>query len=341
MEDYNFNVYNEKLYKSQYHFEDISKFKFLITGGAGFIGSNIVEYLLKNNAGHVRVLDNLSNGYFENIHGFSEHPNFEFINGDIRELETCERAIEGIDFISHQAALGSVPRSISDPITSNDVNVTGFLNLLTAVKNSKNIKRMVYAASSSTYGDSVNLPKIEGHEGSPLSPYAVTKLVNELYAEVYSKTYNLHTIGLRYFNIFGPKQNPNNPYAAVIPIFCKAFISDMPPIINGDGNTSRDFTFVENAVQANIKAMLSTNITKHEVMNVACGGQVSLNEIIFLLNKISNKNIIPIYKAERQGDVKHSKASIEKIIDLLNYKPTINFEEGLRNVYDWYLGNKF
>jgi UDP-N-acetylglucosamine 4-epimerase len=340
MEDYNLHCYNEKLYKSQYHNESISKFKFLITGGAGFIGSNIVEYLLKNNAGHVRVLDNLSNGYFENIQDFLQYPNFEFVKGDIRDFKTCESAIDDIDFISHQAALGSVPRSITDPLTTNDVNVTGFLNLLTAVKNSKNIKRMVYAASSSTYGDSVTLPKVEGNEGKPLSPYAVTKLVNELYADVYSKTYDLHTIGLRYFNIFGPKQNPNNPYAAVIPIFCKAFINGTAPVINGDGNTSRDFTFVENAVQANIKAMLSSNITKHEVMNVACGGQTSLNDIINILNNLTDKNIIPAYKAERQGDVKHSKASISKIVELLDYNPTINFEEGLKNVYDWYVANK-
>ena len=249
-------MFNPELYNTPYHTTDLSKFKFLVTGGAGFIGSNIVEYLIKYNAGHVRVLDNLSNGYFENIKDFMGLPNFEFILGDIRNFETCKKAMEGMDFVIHQAALGSVPRSISDPITSNEVNVSGFLNILTAVNDAPNIKRMVYAASSSTYGDSAALPKVEGNEGNPLSPYAVTKLVNELYADVYSKVYGLQTIGLRYFNVFGPKQNPNNPYAAVIPIFCKAFIEGKQPTINGDGLTSRDFTFVENAVQANIRAML-------------------------------------------------------------------------------------
>jgi UDP-N-acetylglucosamine 4-epimerase len=344
-------MFNPNLYNNIYHTEDLSKFKFLITGGAGFIGSNIVEYLLKYNAGHVRVLDNLSNGYIENINAFNDLPNFEFILGDIRNIETCRNAIKGMDFVSHQAALGSVPRSISDPINSNEVNISGFLNILTAVKDDSNIKRMVYAASSSTYGDSPDLPKREGFEGKPLSPYAVTKLVNELYADVYSKVYGLHTIGLRYFNVFGPKQNPNNPYAAVIPIFCKAFIEGKQPTINGDGLTSRDFTFVENAVQANIKAMLhelnsnsnyksnSTSILRHEVMNIACGDQVSLNEMIELLRKISGKDISAIYGNERLGDVKHSKASIEKIAKYLNFNPEIRFEEGLKIVYNWYLKN--
>jgi UDP-N-acetylglucosamine 4-epimerase len=347
-------MFNPDLYNTPYHVEDLSKYKFLITGGAGFIGSNIVEYLIKYNAGHVRVLDNLSNGYFENIKCFMELPNFEFILGDIRSFETCVKAIEGIDFVTHQAALGSVPRSISDPILSNDVNVSGFLNILTAVKNAPNIKRMVYAASSSTYGDSEGLPKVEGNEGSPLSPYAVTKLVNELYADVYSKVYGLHTIGLRYFNVFGPKQNPNNPYAAVIPIFCKSFIEGKQPTINGDGLTSRDFTFVENAVQANIRALLleltdidslnqnrSTNhpinlLTKHEVFNMACGDQVTLNEMIEMLNQLSGRKLRPFYGPERKGDVKHSKASIDKISTFLNYEPRFRFQKGLEIVYDWY-----
>lgn len=338
-------MFNPKLYNIPYHTQDLSKYKFLITGGAGFIGSNIVEYLIKYNAGHVRVLDNLSNGYFENIKDFMSLPNFEFILGDIRDLTTCKKAMEGIDFVSHQAALGSVPRSIADPITSNDVNVSGFLNILTAVKDASNIKRMVYAASSSTYGDSPELPKREGNEGNPLSPYAVTKLVNELYADVYSKVYGLNTIGLRYFNVFGPKQNPNNPYAAVIPIFCKAFIEGKQPIINGDGLTSRDFTFVENAVQANIRAMLlgvdtqsleSNTINKHEVMNMACGDQVTLNEMIEMLNQLSGQHIIPIYGPERKGDVKHSKASIDKISSILNYEPQYRFKKGLEIVFEWY-----
>ncbi len=342
-------MFNPKLYNTPYHTTDLSKFKFLVTGGAGFIGSNIVEYLIKYNAGHVRVLDNLSNGYFENIKDFMGLPNFEFILGDIRNFETCKKAIEGMDFVTHQAALGSVPRSISDPITSNDVNVSGFLNILTAVKDAPDIKRMVYAASSSTYGDSAALPKVEGNEGNPLSPYAVTKLVNELYADVYSKVYGLHTIGLRYFNVFGPKQNPNNPYAAVIPIFCKAFIDGKQPTINGDGLTSRDFTFVENAVQANIKAMLletvtssgvekltNEQITKHEVFNMACGDQVTLNEMIEMLNQLSGQQIAPIYGPERKGDVKHSKASIDKISNFLSYEPQFRFQKGLEIVFEWY-----
>jgi UDP-N-acetylglucosamine 4-epimerase len=327
------------MFEIKYHDKDISQNSFLVTGGAGFIGSNIVEYLLKYNAKKVRVLDNLSNGYFENIKDYIGLENFEFIEGDIRDLDTCKRALEGMDYLSHQAALGSVPRSINDPITSNSVNIDGFLNILVAVKDNTTIKRMVYAASSSTYGDSPLLPKVEGNEGNPLSPYAVTKLVNELYADVFSRVYGLHTIGLRYFNIFGPRQNPNNPYAAVIPIFCKAFIKGEAPKINGDGITSRDFTFVENAVQANIRAMLNETIEKHEVVNVACGDQISLNEMISMLNDISNSNIVPIYGSERAGDVKHSKADIGKITKLLNYKPEYRFKEGLDIVFNWYKEN--
>jgi UDP-N-acetylglucosamine 4-epimerase len=327
---------DNNLYNTPYHTEDLSKYKFLVTGGAGFIGSNIVEYLLKYNAGHVRVLDNLSNGYIENIQDFMTLPNFEFIRGDIRDLETCKSAINGIDYITHQAALGSVPRSITDPITSNDVNINGFLNMLVAAKESSVLKKMVYAASSSTYGDSSELPKIEGNEGNPLSPYAVTKLVNELYAEVFSKVHGLNSIGLRYFNIFGPNQNPNNPYAAVIPLFCKSFIEGVQPTIFGDGNTSRDFTFVENAVQANIKALLNVNLGKHEVMNVACGDQISLNQLIEFLQQISKKNIHAIYSPERKGDVKHSKASIKKIENNLGYIPEIKFKIGLEITYNWY-----
>ena len=217
---------------------------------------------MKFGAVKVKVLDNLSNGYYTNIEKYIALDNFEFIEGDIRDLESCRQVVDGIDFISHQAALGSVPRSITDPITSNEVNVSGFLNMLVAVKNQNTVKKMVYAASSSTYGDNETLPKIEGKEGKPISPYAVTKLVNELYADVFSRVYGTHTIGLRYFNIFGPKQNPNNPYAAVIPIFCKHFIENTQLTIYGDGNTSRDFTFVENAIQANIRALFFSTLKK-------------------------------------------------------------------------------
>jgi UDP-N-acetylglucosamine 4-epimerase len=329
-------MFNKNLYTTPYHDKDLSNYSFLITGGAGFIGSNLVEYLLKYNARHVRVLDNLSNGYFENIKGFTKLSNFEFIEGDVRDLETCMNAVKEIDFISHQAALGSVPRSIANPILTNEVNVGGFLNMLYAAKESKSLKRFVYAASSSTYGDSPILPKVEGNEGNPLSPYAITKLVNELYGDIFSKVYDFHTIGLRYFNIFGPKQNPDNPYAAVIPIFCKAFNENLRPKIFGDGNTSRDFTFVENAIQANIKALLLPSLEIHEVMNVACGDQISLNEMIQNLNELCNSDIKPIYGPERTGDVRHSKACIEKIEKYLGYKPKFYFKDGLKIVFNWY-----
>jgi UDP-N-acetylglucosamine 4-epimerase len=329
-------MFINNLYNTPYHQLDISNYRFLITGGVGFIGSNLVEYLLKFGAGHVRVLDNLSNGYLDNVKEFLDLTNFEFIQGDIRDLETCRIAVKDMDFISHQAALGSVPRSINDPITINEVNISGFLNLLIAAKESPTLKQMVYAASSSTYGDSPILPKVEGNEGNPLSPYAVTKLVNELYADVFSKVYNFHTIGLRYFNIFGPKQNPNNPYAAVIPIFCKHFIDGTAPTVNGDGESSRDFTFVENAVQANIKALLFENLNNHEVFNVACGEQISLNQSLQYLNKISNNSIKALHVKERIGDVKHSKANIDKIQSVLGYSPEIKFYEGLKIVYNWY-----
>lgn len=331
-------MFNEQLYHKRYHNVDLTECSFLITGGAGFIGSNLAEYLLKHNAKEVRVLDNLSNGYFENIKDFIQLPNFNFIEGDIRDLNTCENAIDGVDFVSHQAALGSVPRSINDPITSNSVNVDGFLNVLKCATASKTLRRFVYAASSSSYGDSPILPKVEGQEGAPLSPYAVTKLVNELYADVFSKIYDFHSVGLRYFNVFGPKQNPNNPYAAVIPIFCKHFINGMVPTIYGDGETSRDFTFVENVVQANIRAFFYQDLTKHEVFNVACGSQISLNRLFELLNELSERSLIPKYELERKGDVKHSRACIDKI-SCIGYDPIINFQDGLKLVYNWYRNN--
>lgn len=337
MQDY--NMFNKRLYNTKFHQIDLSKFSILITGGAGFIGSNLVEYLLKYDVGHVRVLDNLSNGYYDNIKEFENLSNFEFIEGDIRDINICREAVKGVNFILHQAALGSVPRSIEDPLLSNSVNVNGFLNMLTAAKDSPDLVRMVYAASSSTYGDSQSLPKREGFEGKPISPYAVTKLVNELYAEVFSSIYGFHTVGLRYFNVFGPKQNSNNPYAAVIPIFCKNFIDGDSPTINGSGETTRDFTFVENVVQANILSLfcdLNCHNNRHQVYNVACGRQVSLNEVVGLLKQISQKEILPEYSNPRLGDIEHSLADIEKI-STIGYKPKINFEMGLRIVYDYYL----
>lgn len=319
-----------------YHEIDLTKSSFLITGGAGFIGCNLVEYLLRNNAGKVRVLDNLSNGYYKNIERFLSNKNFEFIEGDIRDFKTCELAVRDVDYVSHQAALGSVPRSIKDPLTSNEVNINGFLNMLTAVKNEPRVKRMVYAASSSTYGDSKILPKVEGNEGAPLSPYAVTKLVNELYADVFSRVYGLHTLGLRYFNIFGPYQSSDNAYAAVIPLFIKAAKEGRAPIIFGDGLTSRDFTFVENAIQANIKGMLlEKELVKHEVVNIACGETHNLLQIWETLNEITKSNIEPTFSSERPGDVRASLANIDKAFELIGYKPQVYFKEGLKYTYEF------
>ena len=322
-------------YKKNYHAENLGNYSFLVTGGAGFIGSHIVEYLLGFGARKVRVFDNLSTGSIENIKPFLDHPSFEFINGDIRDLATCQQAVEGIDYVSHQAALGSVPRSIDDPITSNEVNISGFLNMLFA-STKAGIKRLVYAASSSTYGDSPSLPKVEDVIGNPLSPYAVTKYVNELYADVFSRQYNFHSIGLRYFNVFGPRQNPNGPYAAVIPLFMEAALKQEAPFINGDGESSRDFTFVENAVQANIRAMLDPSVFRHEVVNIACGERTTLNELWNNIAEIAGINLKPNYRDFRKGDVRHSLASVEKANRLFGYEPVIGLKEGLATAFDWY-----
>lgn len=315
----------------------ISQSSFLVTGGAGFIGSNLVELLLNMGAKQVRVLDNLSNGYYSNLEGFEGMPNFEFVEGDIRDLDTCKKAVTGMDYISHQAALGSVPRSVEDPITSNNVNIGGNLNMLVAAKESPTLKRMVYAASSSSFGDSKELPKVEGNEGKPLSPYAVTKWVNELYGDVFSRVYGLHTVGLRYFNIFGPKQNPNNPYAAVVPLFMKAAMDGTPPIINGDGTNSRDFTFVQNALQANIKAMLNTEfLTKHEVVNIAVGDRTNLVELWDAIASAAGKDIQPTFGPPRAGDIAHSLASIEKAKGLFGYDPQVKLRDGIKITFDWF-----
>lgn len=324
------------MYENLYHSKPLNSQSFLITGGAGFIGSNIVEYLLKYNTHKVRVLDNLSTGKLKNIEVFLENPSFEFIKGDIRDLATCQEACKGIDYVSHQAALGSVPRSINDPITTNEVNISGFLNLLVAARDNE-VKRLVYAASSSTYGDSKELPKVEDKIGRPLSPYAVTKYVNELYADVFAKTYGIKTIGLRYFNVFGPRQDPNGAYAAVIPLFIKAIIDKKAAVINGDGATSRDFTFVENAVQANIKALLTDNEgAVNQVYNIACGERTTLVELWRNLLEIANENIEPIFKEERKGDVKHSLADIQKATMLLNYNPSVKIRDGLKKTFSTY-----
>ena len=313
----------------KYHTTDLSKQSFLITGGAGFIGSNLVGYLLENNAKKVRVLDNLSTGFMKNLAAFQNNPSFDFMEGDIRDLETCKTAMEAIDYVSHQAALGSVPRSINDPITSNDVNVGGFLNMLVAQKESKTVKRLVYAASSSTYGDSPNLPKVEETIGKPLSPYAVTKLVNELYADVFYKTYGTQTVGLRYFNVFGPNQSPTGAYAAVIPLFMQALKDEKAPTMNGDGEQTRDFTFVQNAVQANVRAFFAKEEAVNEVFNVAYGERISLNTLWNDLQTISGKALKANYGPDRKGDVRDSLADIGKAKKLLDYNPLFSVKDGL------------
>lgn len=302
----------------------------LVTGGAGFIGSNIVEALLKDvRVGTVRVLDNLATGNLENLKAFEESNNFEFINGDIRNYDTCLSASEGIHLITHQAALGSVPRSIKDPLTSNNVNITGTLNIFNAAKE-KGVERVVFAASSSTYGDSENLPKVENIIGKPLSPYAITKYVNELYADVFAKTYDFNYVGLRYFNVFGPKQDPNGAYAAVIPLFFKSALNNIAPIINGDGNYSRDFTYVQNTVNANLLSLFTESKSSiNQVYNVACGNRTSLNDLWSTIKKITNCNVDANYGPLRKGDIPHSLADISKIESKLGYSPTFSVNEGL------------
>lgn len=315
----------------------MNKDKVLITGGAGFIGSNLVDKLLKNdNIELVRVFDNLATGSINNIaHNFS-NPRFEFIEGDIRNFKDCNNAMEDITVVSHQAALGSVPRSIKDPITTNDVNISGTLNILFAAKEHK-VRRIVYAASSSTYGDSTQLPKREDIIGNPLSPYAVTKLVNEQYASVFAKVYNMQLIGLRYFNVFGPRQSPYGEYAAVIPLFINAISNGEAFTINGDGSQSRDFTFISNVVSANIKALFNQNIEiVNKVFNIACGESTSLIRLVEILEKISKKEAKVNFGPERIGDVKHSLADISRARDILSYEAAIGIEEGLEITYNWF-----
>ncbi len=315
--------------------------KILVTGGAGFIGSNLCEYLLQHN-NKVTCLDNLITGKLENINPFIKDSNFKFIEGDITNLNDCNNACENIDIILHQAALGSVPRSIDNPIKTNEININGFLNILWAAKN-KNINRVVYAASSSTYGDSKDLPKVEDKIGLPLSPYAVTKYVNELYAGVFSNLYGLELIGLRYFNVFGRKQDPEGAYAAAIPKFIKAFINHESPTIHGDGSQSRDFTYIDNVIQANILAATTTNPDAiNQVYNVACGDQSFLRELVEELKKLlstfdSKINDVAIhFGPERIGDIKHSLASIEKAKKLLGYNPSHDVKKGLSAAIKWY-----
>jgi len=319
-------------------------YNILITGGAGFIGSNLCEYFL-NKGNRVVCLDNFATGYHHNIAPFLENKNFTLLEGDVRSVETCHQAVKNIDFVLHQAALGSVPRSINDPITTNDVNISGFLNMLVAARDAK-VKRFIYAASSSTYGDSENLPKIENIIGNPLSPYAITKYVNELYATIFSKTYGIETIGLRYFNVFGRKQDPNGAYAAVIPLFVKQFMNYESPVINGDGNYSRDFTYIDNVIQMNELAMLTQNIEAvNTVYNTAYGDRTTLTQLVQLLkdnlvqfdSKIADVKVI--HGPNRVGDIPHSLASIEKAKKYLGYNPKYSIEQGIKEAVSWYFNN--
>ncbi|MFW6389466.1 MAG: SDR family oxidoreductase, partial [Marinilabiliaceae bacterium] len=318
--------------------------KVLVTGGAGFIGSNIIEKLLIQN-NEVVCLDNFSTGKKVNVEPFLSNSLFSMIEGDIRNLETCRRAVKNVDIVLHQAALGSVPRSINDPITTNDVNIGGFLNMLVAAKD-EGVKRLVYAASSSTYGDSEQMPKVEETIGKPLSPYAITKYVDELYADVFAKLYNMELVGLRYFNVFGPRQDPNGAYAAVIPRFVSALIAKESPVVNGDGSFSRDFTYVANVVQANeLAATTQKPEAINTVYNVACGERTSLNELLdHLKNLLSKydpaiKNVEIKYGPPRQGDVPHSLASVDKAGRLLGYEPEYKVGDGLKEAIQWYWDN--
>ena len=324
--------------------EIISKSNILVTGGAGFIGSNLCEVLLEFGA-RVKCLDNLSTGHKKNLKDFIDNPKFEFIKGDIRDLETCQKACDKVDYVLHEAALGSVPRSLKDPITSNEVNVSGFLNMLIAARD-KGVKRFVYAASSSTYGDSDKLPKIEDEIGKPLSPYAITKYVNELYADIFNKSYGLETIGLRYFNVFGRKKDPNGAYAAVIPKFVIQLINHESPVINGDGTYSRDFTYINNVIQMNLLSITTqTKGAVNQVYNTAVGDRTNLLELTKLLKKHLSKfdseikNVDIKHGPNRPGDIPHSLASIDKAERLLGYNPTHRLDSGLEESIDWYWNN--
>jgi UDP-N-acetylglucosamine 4-epimerase len=322
--------------ENKFHNQDLSKLSFLVSGGAGFIGSHIAEYLLKNGAGKVRVIDNFANGFESNLEVLRIYNGFEFVEGDIRNIETCRKACAGIDYVSHQAALGSVPRSIKDPSNTNDVNVGGFVNMLKAAVENK-VKQFVYASSSSVYGDEPTLPKKEDRIGNCFSPYAVSKRADELYADVFSKAYHIPVLGFRYFNIFGSRQDPDGPYAAVIPLFVKAIMSNTSAFINGDGEQTRDFTFVENAVQVNVRGMLSTNEeAKNKVYNVAVGENYSVNFLYNSIKEYLNSDVEPVHREPREGDIRNSLADISLAKNLLNYQPTTKFETGLIKTIEYF-----
>ena len=334
MADYN------NLYEDAFHQLDISASSFLITGGCGFIGSNLVEYLYTHKAKRIRVLDDLSNGFMKNIAPFVDSENFEFIEGDIRDIDVCQLACEDIDYVFHQAALGSVPRSINDPALTNSVNVDGFLNMLIAASDHQ-IKRFIYAASSSTYGDSKSLPKMEPQIGRPLSPYAITKYVNELYARIFDDTYGLECVGLRYFNVFGPRQDPKGAYAAVLPLFMDAVLHNKAPKINGDGGQTRDFTFIVNAVEANIRSLhADLSLENDKVFNVAFGENISINDLFSSLNQIAGTNIIAEHGPDRPGDIRDSLADISKARSLFSYNPRYDVKTGLKITFEWFRENQ-
>ena len=330
-------------YKKSMNIE-LSNKTILVTGGAGFIGSNLCEALLEK-GNKVVCLDNFATGKRENVAHLSADDNFTLIEGDIRKLEDCLKASQGVDYVLHQAALGSVPRSIKDPITSNDVNVSGFLNMLVASRDN-GVKRFVFAASSSTYGDSQSMPKVEDVIGKPLSPYAITKYVNELYADIFSKTYGLETIGLRYFNVFGRKQDPNGAYAAVIPKFVSQLMKGESPVINGDGNYSRDFTYIDNVIQANLLSLVTTNEKAiNTIYNVAYGDRNTLNDLMGYLKEYLSEfdaeisNVEVVYGPNRAGDIPHSHASVDKAKEKLNYNPEFSLQQGLKEAVKWYWKN--
>ena len=310
---------------------------FLITGGAGFIGSNLAEAILEMGY-RVRVLDNFSTGKRENIERFKDNPNFLLIEGDIRDIKTCEKAIENVDYVLHQAAWGSVPRSIEMPLIYEEINIKGHLNMMEVARKA-NVKKFVYASSSSVYGDHPALPKVEGVEGKVLSPYALTKKVNEEYANLYFRLYGLETIGLRYFNVFGRYQDPHGFYAAVIPKFVKMLLNNEAPTINGDGETSRDFTYIDNVIEANLKACLASNEASGRAFNIAYGGRETLNNLYKKLCELLEKEIPANYGPERTGDIRHSNASIENTKKYLGYSPEYNMDKGLELTIEWYKEN--
>jgi UDP-N-acetylglucosamine/UDP-N-acetylgalactosamine 4-epimerase len=321
---------------NKFHTESLSEKKFLVTGGAGFIGSHIAEYLLQHGAKKVRVLDNMVNGFNTNLEILKQYPAFEFIEGDIRNADACAQACDGMHYVSHQAALGSVPRSIKEPLYFTEVNVTGFANILKAAVDAK-VSSFVYASSSSVYGDEKTLPKVESKIGNCLSPYAATKKTNELYAQVFADVYGIKVMGFRYFNIFGPRQDPDGPYAAVIPLFVKGILKQMPVYINGDGEQTRDFTFVENAVQINIKGMLTTNEAAfNKAYNVAVGERFTVNELYKACQTQLGSSFEPTYREPRAGDIRDSLADISLAKNLLGYEPTKKFEDGLISTIEYF-----